>query len=107
MRLLVGVLFAIMAVAPTAYADEASEVREIKRYMNFLNSQPAYPNLNVRNKNNLKNANVRTQVYNQLQALENHLQGDVQLDDAALKELLCGRPVCDGGDEVRRRQAEQ
>lgn len=100
MKLLVGLMFAIMAVAPTAYANEAAEIQEIKRYMNHLNTQ--YQDLNVRNKNNLANAQVRRQTDRELQDLENFLAGQITLDNAALKQLLCGRPQCDGGDEIEK-----
>ena len=105
MKLLVGLLFAIMAVAPAAFADEAAEIKELKRYMTHLNTQ--YQDLNVRNKNNLKNAQVRQQTDRELQDLENFLAGEIVLDNAALKQLLCGRPQCDGGDEIKLRELEK
>ena len=100
MRLLIGVIFAILAGAPAAFADEATEISQIKRFMSHLNAQ--YQNLNVRNKNNLGDVQVRRQTDRELQDLENFLAGEITLDNAALKQLLCGRPQCDGGDEIQK-----
>ncbi len=104
MKLVIGILFALVSFGSVANAVPTEA--EIQAYMSHLNTHFNNPALNVKAKNNLKNAAVRKATDKDLQLLEDVLQGELQLDDAALKQLSCGRPVCDGGDLRRREQVQ-
>lgn len=106
MKLLVGILVAMFSFGSIAYADVPTE-SQIRDHMNYLNANYNNPALNVKAKNNLANKAVRKATDADLQKLEDFLQGiDLNLDDAALKQLSCGRPVCDGGDLRRHEQVQ-
>ena len=66
--------------------------------MKHLNNN--YDRLNVAAKTDLLVPSNRASTIEELEILEDYLQGEVELNNAALKSLKCGRPVCDGGDRL-------
>jgi hypothetical protein len=86
--------YASASIAP----DNAGiEVREIKQRMQWLNH--FYPDLSVsrsQNAQDLSKPQTRHNLLNQLIMLENHMGGELQLDDGTLTMLACPKTVCDG-----------
>jgi hypothetical protein len=82
----------------TADVQSAQETQTIQKGVAHFNLN--YPTLNVKIKalaEALKSPQSRQSLINQLQALDDYMHGDYVLPVGALKDIACGRPVCDGG----------
>lgn len=72
------------------------ELQTISSWMAHLNYY--YPDLAVSARLPQDRAE-RKELMNELNLLEGFLQGDHGLPNASLKQIACGRPVCDGGGD--------
>lgn len=85
-----------------AEADKASKQTQMQVIQQglahfYLN----WPGLNVKVKalkDALSSPQTRQSLIDQLQALDGYMHGDYVLPVNSLKDIACGRPVCDGGD---------
>lgn len=94
--LLSAVFWCAGSFAKEVNYNERQELQTIASWMNHLNYH--FPDLQVSVTDDLSNPESRVEVLDQLQLLEGVMQGDFSLPDASLKQIACGKPVCDGGD---------
>jgi hypothetical protein len=85
------------ASLPTGNQNAGQDLQTIASWMAHLNH--FYPGLQVApaDNANLNNPAVRQQLMQDLNALEELMGRGLNLPNASLKQLACGRPECTGG----------
>lgn len=80
-------------------ASKLTQIQTIKEGLAHFNLN--WPGLKVKVKalkDALRTPQSRQNLINELQALDGYMHGDYVLPVNSLKDIACGRPVCDGGD---------
>ncbi len=87
--------------ASAAYTADAQASQDSQTVMSWIAHLNFYfPGLSIKaDAELLSNPQSRIQLLNELQLLEGYMHGDYTMPSGSLKELACGRPVCDGGGD--------
>lgn len=83
---------------PETNVNSDQQLQTISSWMAHLNFY--YPSLNVAvSDSDLQNPAMQSELFNELQTLENVMHGDQILPPPSLKNIACANPVCDGGGD--------